>query len=314
MTADGGMSWMTPDGASDCMMSFAVSPLDPDVVYAGAMSAMAGAVRRSEDGGLTFNRSTQPATSCPDGSGGQQVIADLAIAPSAPNTVYAAGCDSPAWQDRSAVIVRSMDGGTSWTEVFALPSRSEVGVLAIDPLDDAVVYAGGEDCHTGTCEGFVYRTTDDGGSWTKTYTGQHRVTSIVVNYWNPDVLYLADRHYEVYKSTDGGDSWTLIRSNGEPFNAPSGHLLAIDPHVPSHVYLGGWGYIAETTDGGATWSGEWDDPLNHGTPGMEPKALIVDHGAVTQTLYAGFTGVWSYSRPAPQPLRVYLPLVLRSWP
>lgn len=81
---------------------------------------------------------------------------------------------------------------------------------------------------------------------------------------------------------------------------PSGNLLAIDPHVPSHVYLGGWGYIAETSDGGQTWS-EWVAPINQGTPEMEPRALAVDNGAITQTLYAGFSGVWSYRRAAPQP-------------
>jgi hypothetical protein len=34
---------------------------------------------------------------------------------------------------------------------------------------------------------------------------------------------------------------------------------------------------------------------------MDPALLRVDREAVTQTLYAGFDGAWSYSRPAPQP-------------
>jgi hypothetical protein len=34
---------------------------------------------------------------------------------------------------------------------------------------------------------------------------------------------------------------------------------------------------------------------------MEPRALVVDDGTLTQTLYASFGGVWAYSRPAPQP-------------
>jgi hypothetical protein len=76
--------------------------------------------------------------------------------------------------------------------------------------------------------------------------------------------------------------------------------LAIDPHVPSHVYLGGYGYIAESLDGGQTWS-EWQDPINRGTPNMEPQALAVDNGAMTQTLYGGFSGLWYYRRAAPRP-------------
>jgi hypothetical protein len=39
----------------------------------------------------------------------------------------------------------------------------------------------------------------------------------------------------------------------------------------------------------------------------------VDHGTETQTLYAGFGGVWAYERPAPQSYGVYLPVVLRNY-
>jgi photosystem II stability/assembly factor-like uncharacterized protein len=174
--------------------------------------------------------------------------------------------------------------------------------LAVDPTDEDVVYAGGETCDENGCPGFLYRTTDGGDSWDMTLVTSDTITSIVVDHQKPNVLYAATRGpYDVYKSTDGGDTWALIRSNNPPFEEPSGNLLVMDPHVPSHVYLGGWGYIAETTDGGMTWSGEWDEPLNFGTPGMEPGALTVDNGTVTQTLYAGFSGVWAYSRPAPQP-------------
>jgi photosystem II stability/assembly factor-like uncharacterized protein len=158
----------------------------------------------------------------------------------------------------------------------------------------------------------LYRTSDGGLSWSQVLTSQHRIRSVAVDHRKPDLLYAATGGpYDVYKSTDGGDTWTLIRSNNPPFEEPSGYLLAIDPHVPRHVYLGGWGYIAETLDSGETWS-EWKAPINWGAPSGEPGALTVDNGTVTQTLYAGWGGVWAYQRLAPQPIRVYLPVVLRG--
>jgi len=79
--------------------------------------------------------------------------------------------------------------------------------------------------------------------------------------------------------------------------------------VPSHVYLAGWGYVAESVDGGQNWS-DWDAPINVGVPEMNPTALTVDNGTVTQTLYGGFSGVWIYTRPAPQPGE---PVTISMW-
>jgi len=313
LSTDGGQTWTEPSGLAQYMFAFAIHPDDSDIVYAGA-SGCSG-VERSQDGGLSFE-TVYSATHCFGGGEGYENFRAVEVAQSMPTTVYAGGEDNPTWEESHAVIVRSLDDGASWTEVFTLPPSSEVRALAIDPADRDVVYAGGWDC-SGTsgpgCAGFLYRTTDGGDSWDLTLATTDTVRSIVIDRWRPDVLYVADDGYWVRKSIDGGDSWAVVRPPWwVPPNNPSGRFLAIDPNMADHVYLGGWGYIAETTDGGATWS-EWNDPLNQGTPEMEPSALAVDSGMVTQTLYAGFSGVWAYSRPAPQPWRVYLPLVVKSY-
>jgi photosystem II stability/assembly factor-like uncharacterized protein len=309
MSPDGGASWTEPAGLDACIMAFAINPHEPDIVYAGAMAGHMGAVLRSEDGGLTFSPVYTAPYVLPDGSDGQQTLVDVALAASNPATIYAAGWDGPAHQDISAVVVRSPDDGVSWTEVFTLPSHSEVNALAVHPRDRAIAYIGGQDCHTGPCQGFVYRTADGGDSWDLALVTTDTVRSIVIDHWKPTTVYVADDGYWVRKSSDSGGSWIVVRPPWWMYGEPSGNLLAIDTNVPDHVYLGGWGYIAETTDGGETWI-DW--PLNRGTPGMQPRALVADRGTVTQTLYAGFTGVWAHSREALQPLRVYLPVVLNN--
>lgn len=314
MSVDGGASWTAPTGLDGCIMAFTVNRSEPDVVYAGAMTPLSGAVLRSANGGLSFTPVYTAPYILPDGSGGQQTINDVAIANSNSETVYAVGWDSPALQGNSAMALRSLDDGASWTEVFTLPAHSWVYVLAIHPRDDSVVYIGGEDCHTGPgCHGFIYRTLDEGENWELVLTVTDTVRSIVIDPLQPNEVYMADGVYWVRKSTDGGDNWAVIRSPHWISGEPSGNKLAVDPYLSGHVYLGGWGYIAETRDGGATWS-EWGDPLNTGTPPMEPSALAVDFGMDTQTLYAGFSGVWAHSRVGPLPWRVYLPIAFKSAP
>jgi len=138
-----------------------------------------------------------------------------------PTTVYAGGEDNPTWEESHAAIVRSLDDGASWTEVFTLPPSSEVRALAIDPADRDVVYAGGWDC-SGTsgpgCAGFLYRTTDGGDSWDLTLATTDTVRSIVIDRWRPDVLYVADDGYWVRKSIDGGDSYQPLPGSGSTGN------------------------------------------------------------------------------------------------
>jgi len=121
-----------------------------------------------------------------------------------------------------------------------------------------------------------------------------------VDHQKPDVLYASDDGYRVYKSTDGGDNWTTVRRPPSEGGGLSGNYLAIDPRVPSHLYLGTNDYVGETPDGGQTWSGG-GDPLSGGLPDTNLSALVANNGTPTQTLYAGISGVWTYSRLAPQP-------------
>jgi photosystem II stability/assembly factor-like uncharacterized protein len=306
---DGGQTWTMPSGLATYMFSFGISPEDSDIVYGGA-SGCSGVVR-SDDGGFNYTTVYSP-PHCLVNEGYENFRA-LVIAESDPDTVYAGGGDGPPDEDTHAAIVRSLDDGVSWTEVFTLPSYSEVRVLAINPQDADVVYAGGEDCHTGPgCHGFVYRTTDGGESWDLSLVVTDTVRSIVIDPRQPNEVYMADDGYWVRKSSNGGDSWVVVRPPWWMYGEPSGNKLAIDPHLPGHVFLGGWGYIAETRDGGVTWS-EWSDPLNNGTPQMEPGALAVGYGMDTQTVYGGFSGVWTYTRVGPLPWQVHLPLVLRTY-
>jgi photosystem II stability/assembly factor-like uncharacterized protein len=243
----------------------------------------------------------------PDCSGGQENIYALAIAHSNPDVVYAAGSDQPNWASTQAVILRTDDDGVSWDAFELLPDWSEVYAVAVAPDDPEIAYAGGTDCSGVSCVGFLMRTTDGGQTWGSRVETMYGTASIAVDPHRPGVVYAADGGYHVYRSTDFGDTWAVVREPPDP----SGGLVAVDPNVPGHVYLSGRNFIAESADGGETWSA-WNGPLGNGLPQFEAQSIAVDFGTDIQNLYTGFTGVWSYTRPAPM-FRLYLPLVLRGY-
>ena len=161
-----------------------------------------------------------------------------------------------------------------------LANVSHVLVLAIDPSNPAILYAG-------TSSG-VFRTTDAGANWSDSSTGlpnSSDVYALAIDPSNPAVVYAgtggtSNTARGIFKSTDGGASWT-DSSNGLTHPLISGlgvGALAIDPSNPAIVYAGtGTGTftaagIFKTTDGGATWTA-----TNTGLPDVfTVHALAID--------------------------------------
>ena len=108
------------------------------------------------------------------------------------------------------------------------------------------LYAGGD--------GGVFRSSDNGATWTALNGGieTRTVVSLAVHPTNPSTL-LANTErgvYErgVYRSTDGGKEWTPLLS------APYAYSLAYDPANPNRVYVGSFGEVDISADGGSNWT------------------------------------------------------------
>jgi len=197
------------------------------------------------------------------------------------------------------MVLASADGGLHWMPVLA--NTTENGgfyALAVNPRT-RTVYAGGGENLPDVKEpvGTVFRSDDLGLSWTRVLTASSPVRHIVVDYQKDGVVYAAaSDDGNVYKSTDAGDHWSMIRESPK---AGMKTVLALDPRVPSHLYVADYRHVGESVDGGLTWSDQ-NVLLNQGLPEMEVAALAVDAGSTTQTLWAGVSGVWYLRRPAPQ--------------
>jgi len=322
LTTNTGQSWTNPNNTAGWWTGyplnvFAINPANSNIVYAGSSSCHQGSVLRSGDGGLNFTPVFTPANNveCSDNN---ENISAIAIAPSLTTTVYAGGQYQLPGDQWRGMIARSVNDGATWAIIYSLSNNSRIDMLAINPMDASKVFAVGQDCSSGPCQGVILRSINSGGSWTKRLTdaSANEMQSITIEPHNPTVLYAANNNYRVYRSTDSGDTWMPVHcvpwdgSCALPSSQKnsSGWLVVADPVENGHIYLSGWGYIAESRDSGITWV-----RIDQGIPNMDPRALVVTRVGITQTVYAGMSGVWSYQQELVVTMQYtsYMPMVSR---
>jgi PKD repeat protein/photosystem II stability/assembly factor-like uncharacterized protein len=180
-------------------------------------------------------------------------ITAIAVDPANVNVVYAGAYHT---------LIKSTDGGTSWTSVLNVNSL-QVNEILINPQNTQVIMA--------ACGKGYYRSTNGGASWTQVYTDacydiKYRPGSTTTLYLlknNPSLIIC-----QFLLSTDGGQSFT-VQSNGwysstDPARQDMGARLGVSPadSMCVYAYLIGEskpndvGYIGlfRSNDGGVNWS------------------------------------------------------------
>jgi len=142
-------------------------------------------------------------------------------------------------------LLYTTDGGESWSQPAELGSAN-IPSIAIDRKNKCNVYA--------VTGGMAIKTTDCTRTWSKIYEESRTgvsLTSIVVDYFNTNNVYLATSAHDIVKSTDGGASWATITS--KPFNSQVNKMV-MDPSDSRIIYAGTKSDgIWKTIDSGATW-------------------------------------------------------------
>lgn len=248
---------LPPNGlVSGRINAIAPDPTDPLTCYIGAAG---GGVWKSSDAGASWTPLTDQQASLPIGA--------LAVAPSAPNVIYAGTGDGIDFSGKG--ILKSTDGGKTWTllgsDVFA---RRAFWRIVVDPLDPNIVYAGARGAGDGVAGNRgVWKTTDGGVTWSNTFASisdTASVTDLLIDPSDSQILYAAlgnsagNVFNGVYKTTNGGGTWTLL--DNVPFGIVTGTIrLAIssDGQIlyaavtnPVNNRLRGF---FQSTDRGASW-------------------------------------------------------------
>ncbi len=239
-TTDAGATWSSVS-YQGVIASLAIDPRNPSIAYAGAEGTdywgwYPGSIGKTTDGGASWQK---PSPDAPD-----SVVA-LAVDSVASSTVYLATGDLEPI-DGSYVaprVLRSEDGGASWTSAYeGLPS-GRARSLAVDPRTSGMLYAG--------TEVGVYRTRDGGRSWTPF---SQRLAGVPIT-----SLAIADEGRRLHAGTSNG-AYDLEIARG-PLDVAVGsagesRMLVWDEERLSLGTLGASGDWASTPpgDASATWT------------------------------------------------------------
>jgi photosystem II stability/assembly factor-like uncharacterized protein len=159
----------------------------------------------------------------------------------------------------------------------------------------------------GAVNGGVWKTDDDGRTWTPIFDSQptQSIGAIAVSLSDPKIIYVASGEglhrpdlsvgNGIYRSSDSGKSWVHL-SLDDSQQIPS---IAVDPNDANHVYAAVLGHpygpsaqrgVYRSLDGGATWSKVLDQGENTGSSFVRVDPFDA------KTLYAGFwnarSGPW----------------------
>jgi photosystem II stability/assembly factor-like uncharacterized protein len=255
-STNGGDSWSiagTGLPTNGFVSTLAIDPVTTSTLYA-VVGGPASAVFKSTDSGGTWNQlDTGP---LPNNTFSSSFVID----PVTPSRLYLAASVPQNSGPPGTVILRSTDGGDTWTTLDpGLPFATAIRSLVISPAAPSVIYAVAATTN-GPPVVSILKSADGGESWTALDPGLPSgasLTSVAIDSKNSSVIYLAvvfgfAQAGGILKSTDGGETWRAI-DPGLPPNTPI-QSLAIDPVTSTTMYLLGNGVVFKSMDGGAKWN------------------------------------------------------------
>ncbi|MDB4877381.1 MAG: glycosyl hydrolase, repeat [Gemmatimonadetes bacterium] len=238
---------------------------EPDAIYVATAS---GGLWKSANNGVSFSPIF-------DGVDAMMSIGAVAVAPSAPTTVWigtgeANTRQSSSWGDG---MYKSTDGGKTWANM-GLKDTKSVGRIVIDPANADVVYvAAGGHLWGPNAERGVFKTADGGKTWSKVlYVDENTgANDIVMDPANPQTLYASTYQRQrrtwgfngggpgsgIYKTIDGGANWTKLTA-GLPAGDKGRIALSLHASDPKVVFATVEARAADagtyrTVDAGTTW-------------------------------------------------------------
>ncbi|MFI5407605.1 MAG: WD40/YVTN/BNR-like repeat-containing protein, partial [Nitrososphaerales archaeon] len=135
-------------------------------------------------------------------------LTTMAVAPTNSNVIYVGTDDSHIWV--------STDNGTNWVEISdGLPERW-VTRVAVDPVNESIVYATFNGLKWKDPESHVFRSTDKGTTWTDISSNlpDAPVNAFAVDPVEPSKIYVGS-DVGMYVSFNSGQSW-LVLGEGLP--------------------------------------------------------------------------------------------------
>jgi len=158
-----------------------------------------------------------------------------------PDLLYVGSANGGVW--------KSVNGGLTWTALFADQKVASIGAITVFPANPDVVWVGtgeGNPRNSVSVGDGVYRSLDGGRTWTHLgLEATEHIARIVLHPTNPDVAWVAalgklwgeNPERGVFKTTDGGKSWKTVLYADERTGAAD---LIQDPRNPNRLFAALW--------------------------------------------------------------------------
>lgn len=257
VSMDGGETWKNKGlKKSEHISKIIVHPDDPNTIWVASQGPLwsSGGARglyKSTDGGISWKQTIE----LDEWTG----VTDIVINPINPNVLYAAS-----WQRHRNVaaymgggpgtaLYKSVDGGDTWRKLTTGLPKVDMGKigLAISPQKPNVLYAAIE---LERRKGAVYRSENDGESWTKMSdtvsggTGPHYYQELIASPHVFDKLFLMNNY--VLVSDNGGKTFSQMNESKKHVDS---HAMVFKAHDPNYILVGTDGGLYETFDNTQHW-------------------------------------------------------------
>ena len=192
-------------------------PSNSNTLWVGAPD---GGLWKSTDGGNTWITNTDELSVIG--------VSDVAIDPQNTQIMYLATGDSDGGDTYSTGILKSVDGGTSWsnTGLNWMPSQGKrIGRVLINPINTQIILV--------FSNSGIYRSINGGVTFSLTSGGATGFKDGEFKPGDPNTVYAASGAF-FCKSTNGGATWTSVNL---PLTGIGRLSLAVSDANPSVVYL-----------------------------------------------------------------------------
>jgi len=218
-----------------------------------------------------------------------QVLAPIQLSPTNPDTVYFG----------SQYLFRSRNRGDTWEKLtpdLSYNDKTRIGdvphqlviTISESPKKKELIY-------TGTDDGRLYVSRDDGKTWTELTSNLPKkewIAKVLASQYDEGTVYVAqqgrydeDFAVRLYKSTDYGKTFKSIAGNipGGPIN-----MIREDPVNSNVLYTANDFGVYVTTNGGAKW-----DVLGGNLPSVNVMDFIVHPRDKMLVIGTHGRGVWT---------------------